>query len=312
MPRVRNTSARSIPLPGVTAFLAAAVSIVAAETKKNMLQKLLLRLAELSIVLILIAAILFAWRQERAERSHLQSQLSAANQALAAASASQQSRDTQLATTLAAIAAQKKASATLTPDQLLAAIATQAHLPTPLTLQTPASAATPGEPGTSTNFATSPAANPAGNQPARTLAAISEQAAAQANPPLARGSRPQSKSLSENVSNSLPSNSPVPSSSNPPPSSSAELPNAPTAQIPAADLGPLYNYLLDCQACQSKLAAAQSDLADEKTKTAALTQSRNAALKAAKGGTLLQRTTRALKWFAIGAAAGAIAAKSVR
>jgi len=285
-----------------------------------MIQKLLLRLAELSIVLILLAAILFAWRQERLDRAELQSQLSAANQALAVATARQQSRDAQLATTLSTIAAQKKASATLTPAQLLAAIAAQAHLPTPLTLQPPASAATPGEPSTSTNFATSPAVNPAGNQPARTLASVSEQAAAQANPPLARGSRPLSNNvsnslaniLSNNSSNSLPSNSSSPSSPGPPPSSSANLPNAPTAQIPTADLGPLYNYLLDCQACQAKLAAAQSDLADEKTKTATLTQSRDAAVKAAKGGTLLQRTARALKWFAIGAAAGAIAAKSVR
>ena len=38
------------------------------------------------------------------------------------------------------------------------------------------------------------------------------------------------------------------------------------AILPAADLKPLYDFALDCKACQTKLAAAQSDLTDEKTK----------------------------------------------
>ena len=80
--------------------------------------------------------------------------------------------------------------------------------------------------------------------------------------------------------------------------------------IPPEDLKPLYDFTLECKACQAKLAAAQGDLADEKTKTATLTQARDAALQAAKGGSLLRRIRRAAKWFALGAAAGAIAAKS--
>lgn len=82
------------------------------------------------------------------------------------------------------------------------------------------------------------------------------------------------------------------------------------AVIPAADLRPLYDFALDCQACQAKLAAAQSDLADEKSKSAALAQQRDAALRAAKGGSVLRRMARAAKWFALGAAAGALAAKA--
>lgn len=82
------------------------------------------------------------------------------------------------------------------------------------------------------------------------------------------------------------------------------------AVIPAADLRPLYDFALDCQACRAKLAAAQSDLADEKTKSAALAQQRDAALRAAKGGSVLRRIERAAKWFALGAAAGALAAKA--
>jgi cobalamin biosynthesis Mg chelatase CobN len=99
---------------------------------------------------------------------------------------------------------------------------------------------------------------------------------------------------------------------------SSQLPNNPTpkpaqspqtdATLPAADLKPLYDFALDCKACQAKLTASQSDLADEKTKTAALIKERDAALTAAKGGSTLRRIARAAKWFAIGAAAGAVAA----
>src|SRR5208282_1292788 len=56
------------------------------------------------------------------------------------------------------------------------------------------------------------------------------------------------------------------------------------AILPAADLKPLYDFALDCKACQAKLAASQSDLADEKTKTAALAKERDAAVRAARGG----------------------------
>jgi hypothetical protein len=80
--------------------------------------------------------------------------------------------------------------------------------------------------------------------------------------------------------------------------------------IPPEDLKPLYDFTLDCKACQSKLATTQADLADERTKTAGVAKERDAALQAAKGGTLLRRIGRAAKWFAIGAAAGALAAKS--
>lgn len=84
------------------------------------------------------------------------------------------------------------------------------------------------------------------------------------------------------------------------------------AVIPAADLEPLYDFALDCKACHAKLAAAQADLTDERAKTAVLTRERNEAVQAAKGGSLLRRLARNAKWLAIGAAAGAIAAKAHR
>jgi hypothetical protein len=84
------------------------------------------------------------------------------------------------------------------------------------------------------------------------------------------------------------------------------------AVIPGEDLKPLYDFTLNCKACQAKLAASQGDLADERAKTAVLTRERDQAVRAAKGGSLLRRITRNAKWLAIGAAAGAIAAKAHR
>jgi hypothetical protein len=95
---------------------------------------------------------------------------------------------------------------------------------------------------------------------------------------------------------------------------SATLPDAmePKLNFPAKDLKPLYDFAADCKVCQAKLGTAQADLADEKLKSQALGRERDDALRAAKGGSVLRRIARAAKWFAIGAAAGAIAAKAAR
>ena len=85
---------------------------------------------------------------------------------------------------------------------------------------------------------------------------------------------------------------------------------SPKVNFPVADLKPLYDFAVECKACQAKLGAAQSDLADEKVKSQALGRERDDALRAAKGGSVMRRIARAAKWFAIGAAAGAIAAKA--
>jgi hypothetical protein len=100
-----------------------------------------------------------------------------------------------------------------------------------------------------------------------------------------------------------------PARSNSKPSSEAAVAQA---VIPAADLKPLYDFSLDCRACQAKLATAQADLTDERAKTAVLTRERDEAIRAAKGGSLLRRIARNAKWLAIGVAAGAIAAKAHR
>jgi hypothetical protein len=115
-----------------------------------------------------------------------------------------------------------------------------------------------------------------------------------------------------NLQSTEPTNSPVaqvPATSNPN-SAAIRAPEAklPQVLIPTEDLKPLYDFALDCKACQARLVVAQNDLSDEKTKTAALTRERDDALRIARGGTVWRRIVRAAKWFAIGAAAGAIAA----
>ena len=80
--------------------------------------------------------------------------------------------------------------------------------------------------------------------------------------------------------------------------------------IAGPDLKPLYDFALDCKTCQAKLMTAQSDLADEKGKTAILIKERDNALRVARGGSIWQRIGRASKWILIGAAAGAVAARA--
>ncbi|SRR5579871_2327878 len=83
----------------------------------------------------------------------------------------------------------------------------------------------------------------------------------------------------------------------------------PTA-LPAEDLKPLYDFAVDCKACQTKLTAIAAELADEKTKSQTLSRERDSALQAARAGSLTQRLKHAAKWFFIGAVAGAVAAKA--
>jgi hypothetical protein len=69
------------------------------------------------------------------------------------------------------------------------------------------------------------------------------------------------------------------------------------AAIPAEDLKPLYDFTIECKACQAKLAAAQGDLTDERQKPPH---------SHANATTLCA----SLEAEASGAAAGAVAAKT--
>jgi hypothetical protein len=83
--------------------------------------------------------------------------------------------------------------------------------------------------------------------------------------------------------------------------------NPASISIPQSDLKPLYDSLQDCRACALERDATKKDLADEQARVAALTQERDSAIAAARGGTFWARLKHAAKWFVIGAAAGAAA-----
>ena len=87
---------------------------------------------------------------------------------------------------------------------------------------------------------------------------------------------------------------------------------APDVRVPSADLKPLFDFVQDCRACQAKLTVAQQDAQDEHTKNDALTKQRDAAVKAAKGGSVWTRTVRAAKWVALGFVAGYLTHAAVR
>ncbi len=84
------------------------------------------------------------------------------------------------------------------------------------------------------------------------------------------------------------------------------------AQMPVEDLKVLFDFVQDCRACKVQLAAAQADHADDQTKIAALTKERDAALKAARGGSFWSGLRRGAKWFLIGGVIGAAAVAASR
>src|ERR1700674_1988380 len=97
-----------------------------------------------------------------------------------------------------------------------------------------------------------------------------------------------------------------------PPSLNDSPPPAAILTVPEPDLKPLDDYLQDCLACQAQLAAARSDLSDERAKVSALIVERDAALKTARGGGFWSGVRKSAKWFLIGGAVGALAASAAR
>ena len=172
-----------------------------------------------------------------------------------------------IATILALLVAALDAQkrAALTPAQIVSELGRSIPLPEPVTLDQPLKV---GEPGRGTTY--------------RVPASAANQAPDHASQ--ASGDRPAATSR--------------------PAQTLAESETPPHVLIPRTDLKPPYDFTLDCQACKAKLSAAQNDLADEKTKTAALTKERDD-----EGGSAWRRLGRAAKWFLIGAAAGAVVAK---
>ncbi len=160
------------------------------------------------------------------------------------------------------------------------------------------SVASKNAPGTaaSQTGASSPGNSLANNS---TQSGSSTRSSAQTNSPPGSTANAQSNNLSSTPINSSSMTAAANSQSGPPPA---------IIRVPQEDLKPLYDAVEDCQVCQAKLSAAQGDLSDEKTKFAAATAQRDAAISAARG-TFWKRASTAAKWIAIGAAAGAVLAR---
>jgi len=234
-----------------------------------------LRLAFALLFALALALLLFSWRESRADRARLESALAAQQQLISASQSRERDTAAQLKSTLAQISALKRQ--VRSPQQILRSLPDDLPLPAPITLA-PAT-----EQGTDRPLSPSDFSSASSSRPSEI-------------------SSPQSPG----ASSSLPSEISNLKSLLPRLHSAGNSPSAPAAEIPAADLKPLYDFVLDCRACQAQLSAARADLADEQARSAALARERNAAVTAAKGGSLWRRLQRNAKWLGIGIVLGAV------
>lgn len=238
------------------------------------------RIVEISstlVALLLAVMAVQAWLAEHDDKLRMQATIAAQKQLLDAADARERNRDSALKDTLAQIESLKRS--VQTPAEILRDLPKYLPLPQPITMVPSAAAMLGGQRGTG----------------------ASEELSCTGTD----GCSPRSFSAQARPS-ATPSQDSAHGSSA---AQTANLPNAPipTAQIPASDLKPLYDYVQDCRSCQAQLATAKLNAADNAAKLSAITQERDAALTAAKGGTFWRRLRRSALWFAVGAGTGAVA-----
>lgn len=251
-------------------------------------------IAQLTVIAILVTfatAITLAWRAEQRARAQLEAQLKSAQDQITAATTRQSSRNATLNQQLAEL--QKKQAAAKTPNEILQALPAILPLPKPLTLDSlvqhakgiePCSGQTSACPDAGRDRPCSGGFIP---PPVRTTDIPPCVSTAGDQPPGAQAAA------------CVPTNE----------QSSGPHKAAERVILPIEDLKPLYNSAVQCQACQLQLTAAQANLKDEQTKSSQLSRELTDALRVANGGSPLRRVARAAKWFAVGAAIGAAAAK---
>jgi hypothetical protein len=233
--------------------------------------------------LLIVSLALHAWIASRNEQQRLESTLAAQKKLLDAADARETDRNATLSSALAQIDALKRA--TQTPEQIVRDLPKYLSLPQPITLvgdspRGPSQA----KPAAPQNNSSANSQQGTGGTEIRLLSEQPSQLGASPSP----------------AQNSLPDAVLAPDSH-------CETSAGCAAELPPADLKPLYDYVQDCRACQAELAVAKQNSADDAAKIAALTSERDAAITASKGGTVWRRFQRNALWFAIGAAAGAVA-----
>lgn len=214
-----------------------------------------------------------SWLEAHDDRVQMQATVNAQKQLIAAAEQREQQRAVELKDTLAQIAELKRQ--VLSPQQIVRELPRYLPLPQPIQLVPPVQQGS-GE-GSWKGNSLPEAAKP-------------HQALSGANlPALSEATMPGSSQA----------NVPTPSET-----------NVPAVQFPVEDLKPLYDFVQDCRACKAQLDVARADLNDERTKSAALTKERDAALKAAKGSSFWARLGSNVKWLALGTGVGVILARA--
>jgi hypothetical protein len=243
------------------------------------------------LLAVLLATMAFhAWLTEHDDRLRLQATISTQKQALDAADVREHDRAATLKDTLAQIEALKRQ--TQTPAQILSSLPKFLSLPQPITLTSPRIAVPAEQKGTA--------------QPKNSACAAKKGCTPPASPSSVTSPADGSSSVQSPATPTEFDQQEVPAALGTP-SDQQDLPNAPAAQIPAADLKPLFDYVQDCRACQTQLAAAKQDSTDNAAKLKAVTRERDAAVATAKGGSFWQRLRRNALWFVIGAGAGTAA-----
>lgn len=238
---------------------------------------------------VLAVAGCFAYRDWRTDSAKLQNTLATQQQAVSAAQQRERTRDEQLASTLAEIAAVK--AKTQTPAQILQVLPRYLPLPEPLRpAETMMIAGQESNPGASVESTGGRNSAPNGNN---TMKGSTEGNSAE--PALGASQTATADAASGGL---------LRGGKN----------TAGGVLLPSSDLKPLFDYVQDCRACQAKLATTQQDLADEQSKEKALVAQRGALIKAAKGGGFWKRVKHNAKWFGAGMLAGgiAVAVASVR
>jgi uncharacterized phage infection (PIP) family protein YhgE len=283
----------------------------------------------LGVTLIALAFLGRSWLDARDATARLAATLAAQQKTISDADQRQSTRDAQLAQTLTQISAAKQK--VQTPSQAVAALPQAVSqliaegpsgrpLPSPITIEIPApdfvaqvglSGLGPLDANHSKSQQGSSVQQFSTNGTTTNSSTRSTSAAQTNSPPSTNSSALEN--LLGNLSNA-PNNSSTNSAANAnsgSPSQSAttthgtSAPPAAIITVPQDDLKPLYDAVQDCRACQAKLTVAQADLSDERTKFAAATAQRDAAIRVARG-TFWKRTRTAAKWIVIGAAAGAL------
>jgi hypothetical protein len=263
----------------------------------------------LGVTIVALALLGRSWLDAHDAGLRLQATLAAQQKTITDAEQRQTTRDTQLTQTLTQITAAKQKvqtpiqAANALPQAVSQLIATgpSGHpLPSPITIELPPANGSSNSVSARNDLenregtVTSQKGSSAPQSASSVLTNIAEQAKSASN---AQANSP-SPSANANSNGNLPPRDGTSAQNNsaPPPA---------IIRVPQEDLKPLYDAVEDCQICHAKLTAAQADLTDEKSKFAAATAQRDAAIRAARG-TFWKRTRTAAKWIIIGAAAGAV------